>query len=181
LYSGPFNPALPGDPTQALTVAFDLSALWSEMAALWVGLFAVAALSLVWVCRVKPAMQLARPWRVQSVVTKGLATWELTLTPTAMTGCGVDAGQFARINIGHSPSSLNENPFSISSAPGAGPDLRFAIKELGDFTDHIGAVAPGTCASVDGPFGHLTIAGRDAPGITLIAGAVRPAAHACLG
>lgn len=229
LYSGPFNPALPGDPTRALTVSGDLSALWSGMvafaalpafvltsmkrtdlkwrherwrfvhgigalaiaglllhhtlaagryaadpalAALWVGLFAVAALSLAWVYWVKPAMQLARPWRVESVIPAGLATWELTLTPDGHDGMRYDAGQFAWINIGHSPFSLNENPFSISSAPGAGPDLRFVIKELGDFTDHIGDATPGTRAYVDGPFGHLTIAGRDAPGIALIAGGV---------
>jgi predicted ferric reductase len=229
LYAGPFNPPMPGDPTRALTLTADLSALWSGMAAfallpafvltamrrkdlgwryerwrfahgvgalaiaglllhhtlaagryaadpvlagLWIGLFAVAALSLVWVYWAKPALQLRRPWRVRSVAPAGLRSWELTLTPDGHVGLRSDAGQFAWINVGHSPFSLNENPFSISSAPGAGPEISFVIKELGDFTNAIGQATPGTRVYVDGPFGHLTVAGADAPGVALIAGGV---------
>lgn len=85
---------------------------------------------------------------------------------------GFDAGQFVWLNIGHSPFSLLENPFSIASAPSDRPKLAFIIKEVGDMTRRVGAVAPGTQAHLDGPHGNLTLRGRSGEGIALIAGGV---------
>ncbi|MDJ0931887.1 hypothetical protein [Breoghania sp.] len=82
------------------------------------------------------------------------------------------AGQFAWLNIGHSPFSLHENPFSISSAPAERERVCFLIKEVGDFTRTLGTIKPGTVAFMDGPHGHLTIAGRKANGVALIVGRV---------
>lgn len=101
-----------------------------------------------------------------------LKTWELSLKPEGHSGLKFDAGQFAWLNIGHNTFSLNENPFSISSAPAAGDSLEFVIKELGDFTGSVGQVKPGTKAYIDGPHGNLTVSGRNNPGIALIAGGV---------
>ncbi|MGF1630968.1 MAG: ferric reductase-like transmembrane domain-containing protein [Kiloniellaceae bacterium] len=152
------------------------------LAVLWSGLFAIAVLSLVNVYIVKPLLQRRRPWRVTGVRPVALKTWELTLQPEGHTGLGYKAGQFVWLNVGNSPFSLHENPFSISSAPGGEPDLQFVIKELGDFTRGVGAIAPGTPAHLDGPHGTLVVAGvdasgQDAPGheargIALIAGGV---------
>jgi predicted ferric reductase len=46
------------------------------------------------------------------------------------------------------------------------------IKELGDFTRTIGEIKPGTVAYLDGPYGNLTVDGREEPGVALIAGGV---------
>lgn len=73
---------------------------------------------------------------------------------------------------GHSPFTMNENPFSMSSAPAAGPEVSFMIKELGDFTRTIGEIKPQTIAYLDGPYGNLTVDGREEPGVALIAGGV---------
>lgn len=142
------------------------------MAGLWIVLFALAVLTLAVVYLFAPLMQGRRPWTVRSVRRIGLKTWELTLEPEGHGGMAYKAGQFAWLNVGNSPFSLHENPFSISSAPASGPGIRFTIKELGDFTKSLGAVAPGTRAWLDGPYGHLAIAGRDEPGIAFIAGGV---------
>ncbi len=142
------------------------------LAALWSLLFAIAVLSLVNVYVVKPLIQRRRAWQVAAVRPLALKTWELTLRPEGHAGLRYDAGHFVWLNVGHSAFSLRENPFSISSAPGDGPDLRFIIKELGDFTGRIGETAPGTPAHLDGPHGSLTIAGRQEPRIALIAGGV---------
>src|SRR5690606_4265328 len=75
-------------------------------------------------------------------------------------------------NVGHGPFSLNENPFSISSAPAQRPDIGFVIKEAGDFTERIGEIQPGTVAYLDGPEGNLTLRGRTGKGVALIAGGV---------
>ena len=142
------------------------------LAGLWIGLFALAVLSLVYVYAIKPMLQRRRPWTVRSVRPIAERTWELTLAPDGHAGLSYRAGQFVWLNVGHSPFSLFENPFSISSAPADGPDLQFVIKELGDFTGALGRIEPGTRAHVDGPFGTLTLDGRREPGIALIAGGV---------
>jgi len=140
--------------------------------ALWIGLFAIAALSLVFVYLLKPLAQRAKPWRVRAAQPIAERTWELVLAPDGHKGLDYEAGEFAWINLQGSAFSVDENPFSIASAPASGGDLHFIIKELGDFTRSLGALTPGQRAYVDGPHGDLIVAGRTEPGIGLIAGGV---------
>jgi len=142
------------------------------LARVWIGLFLIALASLAFVYLVKPVLKLLSPWVVESVRPIGLKIWEVTIAPRGHKGLRYQAGQFVWLNIGRSAGSLNENPFSISSAPASGNRLQFVIKELGDFTRSLGQIAPGTHAYVDGPHGNLSISGRNEPGIALIAGGV---------
>ena len=136
----------------------------------WIALLSVAALTLVWVYLVKPLRQLRQPFTVRAVEPVGQRIWELTLEPEKKP-LDFAAGQFVWLNVGHSPFSMAENPFSVASPPSR-DQLAFVIKEAGDFTDRIGGVQPGTRCYVDGPHGHLSIPGPDVPGIALIAGGV---------
>ena len=139
----------------------------------WIGGLALALAALAQVYLIAPTLRLRRPWRVAEVAPAALRTWRVRLKPDGPHRMRYRAGQFAWLNIGNSAFSLNENPFSIASAPSQGPELEFLVKELGDFTSRIGEVAPGTRAYVEGPHGHLTLAGHEeAPGIALIAGGV---------
>jgi predicted ferric reductase len=138
----------------------------------WLAMTGVAVGSLLMVYLVVPWLQKARPWRVMSVVRLTPKQWEVTVTPNGHRGLDYQAGQFAWLNVGHSPFSMRENPFSISSAPAAGPKVSFMTKELGDFTRTIGEIQPDTVAYLDGPYGNLTVDGREEPGIALIAGGV---------
>lgn len=142
------------------------------LAGVWLFMFGAAAASLFYVYFIEPIIHRKRAWSVASVRPLALKTWELSLKPENHPGLTFDAGQFAWLNIGRSAFSLNENPFSISSAPAAGDRLQFVIKELGDFTGSLGRIRPGTKAYVDGPHGNLTVSGRDEAGIALIAGGV---------
>ncbi len=137
----------------------------------WVVLLAVAAATLLWVYLIKPLSQLRRPYAVQTVRPIAQRTWELTIAPEK-TPLDFAAGQFVWLNVGHSPFSMAENPFSIASAPARTDQMSFVIKEVGDFTRRIGEVQPGTRCYLDGPHGHLVIPGREAAGIALIAGGV---------
>lgn len=142
------------------------------LARIWIGLFLIALASLAFIYLVKPVLKRLSPWVVDSVRSVGLNIWEVTIAPRGHKGLRYQAGQFVWLNIGRSAASLNENPFSISSAPASGNRLQFVIKELGDFTRTVGQIAPGTHAYVDGPHGHLVISGRTEPGIAFIAGGV---------
>ncbi|MCA9388938.1 ferric reductase-like transmembrane domain-containing protein [Candidatus Berkelbacteria bacterium] len=61
-------------------------------------------------------------------------------------------GQFVFLNFKSDQISSEAHPFSITS----GPDDDFVsvtIKKLGDYTQHITKIKPGTLAEIEGPFG----------------------------
>ena len=63
------------------------------------------------------------------------------------------------------------HPFSLSAAPD-GRRLRITVKGVGDFTDGLAAIAPGTWVIAEGPFGSFTGANRRRARVALIAGGV---------
>lgn len=142
------------------------------LAGFWLVLLGLAGLSLAWVYAIKPLGQWLRPYSVTSVRRVTPRAWEVVIEPEGHAGLDFTAGQFVWLNIGNSPFSLHENPFSLSSCPADRPRIAFLIQEAGDFTGRIGAVSPGTRAHLDGPHGNLTLTGRRGKGIALIAGGV---------
>ncbi|MFC7293544.1 ferric reductase-like transmembrane domain-containing protein [Marinobacter aromaticivorans] len=138
----------------------------------WLAMTGVAVGSLLTVYLLIPLLQKARPWRVASVTQLTPKQWEVTVKPDGHSGLDYKAGQFVWLNVGNSPFSMKENPFSICSAPAAGPEISFMIRELGDFTRTIGQIKTGTVAYLDGAYGNLSIDGRTEPGVALIAGGV---------
>lgn len=142
------------------------------LAGFWMLLLAAALGSLVYSYVIMPLKEAARPYQVTSVRKIARRTWELTIKPQHGDRLQFEAGQFVWLNLGHSPFSLHENPFSISSAPGQEAGIQFVIKQAGDLTNHLGEVAPATTAYLDGPHGNLTLKGRSGKGIALIAGGV---------
>ncbi len=142
------------------------------LAGFWILLLIIALASLLYSYVIVPLAEASRPYKVSGVRKIAHRTWELTIKPEHGDGLKFQAGQFVWLNLGHSPFSLYENPFSISSAPGDEDGIQFVIKEAGDFTNHIGKVSHGTTGFVDGPHGNLTLKGRAGKGIALIAGGV---------
>jgi predicted ferric reductase len=142
------------------------------LAGFWMLLLAAAFATLLHTYVIAPWRQTRRPYEVRSVKKIALKTWELTIRPGNGEALRFEAGQFVWLNLGHSPFSLHENPFSISSAPAERPDIRFIIKEAGDMTSRVGEIARGTPAWLDGPHGNLTLKGRKGKGMALIAGGV---------
>ncbi|WP_210878136.1 ferric reductase-like transmembrane domain-containing protein [Roseovarius autotrophicus] len=139
----------------------------------WLALLTLALAALAWVYVLAPLRRWRRPWRVAAIRPAATRTWTVTLDPAFDGGLDYRAGQFAWVNIGRGVFSLDENPFSVSSAPASGQEVEFIIKELGDFTGTIGQIRPGTRAWLEAPHGHLTHSDHpDAPGIALIAGGV---------
>ena len=81
---------------------------------------AIAAFSLVAVYFLKPAYQTRHRWRVSAIKRLSPRQWSVTIAPDGHAGLTYKAGQFVWLNIGHTPFTLYENPFSISSAPSSG-------------------------------------------------------------
>lgn len=141
------------------------------LALYWQAGFALALLTLLHVYILRPLLQMRAPYRVASVEKAAERTWLLVIEPQEAEAITFEAGQFVWLNIGHSPFSLTEHPFSIASAPHPGR-LDFLIKEAGDFTNKIGAVKPGTHVWIDGPYGHFTLPEVGSAPLVFIAGGV---------
>ena len=142
------------------------------LTAFWLGLLGLALSTLLYVYIITPLLQLRHPYRVLSVNRIARKTWELNVEPRSGVAIDFTAGQFVWLTLDRSPFAITEHPFSISSCPANRPTISFTIKEVGDFTNRIGAVSVGARAYIDGPHGNLTLAGRSGTGIAFIAGGV---------
>jgi predicted ferric reductase len=139
---------------------------------LWLILVALAMLTVISTYVLRPLAHLRAPYRVASNRRVGLKIWELTVEPAGRAPLSFKPGQFVWLTLDRSPFSLCEHPFSIASAPGDKDGVAFVIKQVGDFTNRIGAIKPGASAYLDGPHGSLVLGDRPADGITFIAGGV---------
>lgn len=142
------------------------------LAGFWLVLTGIALASLVEVYLLKPMRQRRAPWRLTVNEPVADRMWRVAIEPERGRAPDFAAGQFAWVNLGHSPFSLTEHPFSISSSPEDRPRIEFTIKEAGDFTDRIGTIPLGTRAFLDGPHGCFTPAGQPACRLVLIGGGV---------
>lgn len=140
----------------------------------WLGLIAIASFTLLRSYLIMPLLQKRRLFRVISVKQAATKTWHVTVTPDESNNNNFKfkAGQFAWLKLKKFPFSLTEHPFSISSAPSDLPQLRFTIKESGDFTKKIGNIPEGKQAYIDGPHGHFITGDQEFEGIVMIAGGI---------
>lgn len=80
------------------------------------------------------------------------------------------AGQFAFVTF-DTEEKKESHPFTISSAPDERRDIRFTIKDLGDYTAQLpDLLKVGATAKVSRAFGHFTPASNDQPQIWIAAG-----------
>ena len=144
--------------------------IWMKV--FWLGLMAIVSLTLLRSYLILPLLQKRRPFRVVSVIQAATKTWHITIEPDKNLAFKFKAGQFSWLKLKKYPFGLREHPFSISSAPSDLPQLRFTIKESGDFTNNIGKIVAGDRAYIDGPHGHFIIENQDFEGIVMIAGGI---------
>lgn len=111
-----------------------------------------------------------RPWRLASVTKLADRTWELDIQPAPGTpDLRYEAGQFVWMTEGARRFPLFDHPFSIADTP-ARPGISLIIKEAGDFTATVGALAPGTPIGIDGPYGEFSLDNHPGEAVLLVAG-----------
>lgn len=154
---------------------FDVGRYTNEIPALkflWITLIVLASLTLWRTYLIIPLLQKSRPFKVVSNMPAAAKTWDLTIASNSKKKFEFIAGQFVWLKLKPPRFALEENPFSISSAPADLPNIRLTIKEAGDTTNKIGDVKAGDVVYVDGPHGHFMIDGRTFAGILMIGGGV---------
>jgi predicted ferric reductase len=155
----------------AIAVGNYLGLFWK--AVLWTVIILAALWLLVYVRLVKPFFMLKKPYLVEEVIPQQGNVWTLALRPRGHEGIRFDPGQFAWITLEISPFRMREHPFSMSSNGDNPERVEFSIKALGDFTNTIKDVKPGTKAFLDGPYGVFTTERyEDSAGFVLIAGGI---------
>ena len=83
----------------------------------------------------------------------------------------VQAGQFFVFRFLDGPGWSRGNPYSLSAAPG--PDrLQITAKDLGDGSNRLASLRPGTRVLIEGPHGTLTAQRRLQPKVAMIASGI---------
>jgi predicted ferric reductase len=94
-------------------------------------------------------------YTVEAVEPRGEHVVDLQLRPRDRR-MSFDPGAFVYVSVRGSAAVPDElHPFSISSSP-AERDLRLSIRKVGDWTNRLPALQPGTAVDVYGPFGGFT-------------------------
>lgn len=140
-------------------------ALWVVMTLGFVAIF-------VWVRVIRPVLRMRRPWTVSSVRREPGGVSTITFQPIGHAGFTFAPGQFGWLSLNRSPFAVTQHPFSFSSNGDDSSSLQMSIKELGDFTRTVGAIAPGTRAYIDGPHGVFSPDRYPGPGCVFLAGGV---------
>ncbi len=139
---------------------------WILEAVIWVGMTIYSRF-------IKPTQIMKKPFTVKQIIEETKDTWTMVLTPKGHPGLDFSPGQVAWININSSPFTLNKNPFSISGSAHNKGELRFSIKNLGDFTSSIGKLVGGETVYVDGPYGSFSLDDQKTrKGLVLLAGGI---------
>ncbi len=153
-----------------ILVDYYLGSEWKQV--LLVVMSAAFVELLVWVRIGKPLTLERRPWTIERVTAEWGETTTLTLRPDGHPGFRFHPGQYAWIIVDRSPFSLTQHPFSFSSSGEDEGPIDISIKALGDFSNTVADIEPGTTVYVDGPHGVFSPDHYEGPGFCLIAGGV---------
>lgn len=124
--------------------------IWGAIMGCWV-------LLLLYVRLIKPVVLLRKPYKVREIIPERGNAYTMVIVPEQHQGIDFQPGQFVWLSMYHSPLSMKEHPFSISSSPEQKGELHFTIKELGDFTRRIKDATAGEPVYIDGPYGAFSI------------------------
>jgi predicted ferric reductase len=137
----------------------------------WCGLYVVVGGSLLLYRLVGPLATYRRHrFRVQTVEKEARGVFSIYITGRDLDQFEAEAGQFAIWRFMDHRRWWQAHPFSISAVPN-GRRLRITVKNIGDFTNDIHTLKPGTPILVDGPFGKFIERPKNSK-VLLIAGGI---------
>ncbi|MBD2202629.1 ferric reductase-like transmembrane domain-containing protein [Calothrix sp. FACHB-1219] len=155
----------------ALGVGNYLGLFWKAL--IWTAIAITALWLLIYVRLIKPYFMQKKPYLVEAAIPQRGNVWNLVLRPRGHDGISFQPGQFAWLTLEISPFRMREHPFSFASSAEKRDRIEFGIKALGDFTNTIKDVKPGTKAFLDGPYGVFTTdLYENTAGFVLIAGGI---------
>jgi predicted ferric reductase len=137
----------------------------------WYLLYAVTLGALVLNRVVRPLLDYSRHgFRVQSVVREARGVFSIYITGRDLGSFRAEPGQFAIWRFLDRSRWWQAHPFSISAIPD-GRRLRITVKNIGDFSNGVHSLRPGTPVLIEGPFGKF-VERPDRDKALLIAGGI---------
>ncbi len=138
----------------------------------WWTAWAVAAVTILVFRVVRPlALSLRHQLRVTTVVEEQSGVWSVHVEGRRLDRLRVEAGQFLNWRFLGRSGWTRANPYSLSAAP-SGRGLRITAQVVGDGSDTLRALVPGTRAIIEGPYGRLSARTRTRPRVALIGAGV---------
>lgn len=123
----------------------------------WLGLYSFAALTIIVWRFGRPVYRFFRfKFRVEKVVPEAQRATSIYITGRNLQQFRATGGQFVLVRFLRKGMWWQEHPFSLSRMP-AKEHLRLTIRQLGDFTNEVPHIEPGTQVVISGPhgaFGH---------------------------
>lgn len=138
----------------------------------WIGLYLfTAACVLYWRFAKVFIISAKHQFTVQKVVKETPTATSVYITGKRMDKFKAKGGQFVLVRFLSKKLWSQEHPFSLSRLPD-GETIRLTIRQLGDFTNEVPNILPGTKVAVSGPFGAFTHQKRETQKILYIAGGI---------
>ncbi len=138
----------------------------------WLGLYILTAGSLVWWRLLVPVFRTLRhaPY-VERVVPEAPGVWSVWIRGRRLDRIGARAGQFFNWRFLTRGMLLAAHPWSLSAQPGA-TRLRITVRELGDHSERLQHLRPGTRVLIEGPYGAFTTERRQRRRVALLAAGI---------
>jgi predicted ferric reductase len=137
----------------------------------WSAMYLIVAALVLWYRLVVPVLAFYRHgFKVIGVKAEGPGVISVYIGGSHLEELAAEPGQFFRWRFFTRSLWWSSHPYSLSAAPGKGI-LRITVKDLGDHSEALAALRPGTRVMAEGPFGAFTSQGSDR-GVLLLAGGV---------
>jgi len=139
----------------------------------WIALYGVTALSVLVFRFIKPLVaSLRHSLYVDSVISEGPDAITLHIKGRDIQKLQASAGQFLMWRFWTQGLWWQAHPFSLSSSPVGKNYLRVTIRSLGNGSEKILKITPGTRVSIEGPYGLFTEKTRTSKNIILAASGI---------
>ncbi|TVZ05193.1 ferric reductase [Trebonia kvetii] len=138
----------------------------------WSALYIAVAAAIVWYRFITPVRQAARhKYRVLNVRSEAPGVVSIVIGGHGLSALRAESGQFFRWRFLARGLWWTSAPYSLS-APPQRDRLRITVKAVGDHSQALRRLKPGTRVIAEGPYGAMTGAARSRSKVLLIAGGV---------
>lgn len=138
----------------------------------WIAIFVGAMTTMLYWRWLRPVLHMWRyDFRVEKVVAETPTTTNVYIAGENLQYLNAKGGQFVMVRFLTRKLGWQEHPFSLSMLP-TNNQLRLTIKQLGDFTNQIPQLKPGTRVMISGPHGAFTHDKQVAQKVLYIAGGI---------
>lgn len=138
----------------------------------WITLYAVTFGAIIFFRVGKPLLNFAQhQFTVDRLVEENDTVTSVYITGRKMEKFKIQAGQFMIFRFLQRDFWWEAHPFSMSMAP-SGREIRMTVKAVGDFTEKISQIEPGTKVVVEGPYGVFTDLFSVSNRVLMIAGGI---------